>query len=72
MVWQRLEDCYGSPEVIENALLKKIEDFQKITNKDNKKLRELGNMLLELEVAKPVDTCQASHIWTHLAESIQS
>ncbi|XP_073449004.1 uncharacterized protein [Aquarana catesbeiana] len=52
MLWQRLEDCYGSPEVIEDALLKKIENYPKITNKDNQKLRELGDILLELEAAK--------------------
>jgi len=39
MVWQRLEDCFGSPEAIENALFRKIEDFPKISNRDNQKLR---------------------------------
>ncbi|XP_033979973.1 uncharacterized protein LOC117477426 [Trematomus bernacchii] len=52
MIWQRLEECYGAPEVIEDALLKKIEHFPKLTNKDNAKLRELGDILLELECAK--------------------
>ena len=52
MVWQRLEECYGTPEVIEHALLRKIEDFPKLTNKDNAKLRELCDLLLELESAK--------------------
>lgn len=52
MVWQRLEDSYGTPEVIEHALLKKIEDFPKLTNKNHAKLRELGDILLELECAK--------------------
>lgn len=52
MVWQRLEECYGTPEVIEDALLKKIENFPRLTNKDNVKLRELGDILLELECAK--------------------
>ena len=52
MLWQRLEDVYGSPEVIENALLKKVEDFPKISVKDNHKLRELGDILMELEAAK--------------------
>ncbi|XP_045561091.1 uncharacterized protein [Salmo salar] len=51
VVWQRLEECYGTPEVTENALLKKI-DFPKLSNKDNHKLRELGDLLLELECAK--------------------
>ncbi|TKS65719.1 hypothetical protein D9C73_028275 [Collichthys lucidus] len=52
MVWQRLEECYGTPEVIEHALLKKLEDFPKLTNKDSGKLRELGDILLELKCAK--------------------
>lgn len=52
MVWERLEDCYGSPEAIENALLKKLEDFPKIANRENHRLRELGDILLELEAAK--------------------
>lgn len=52
MLWQRLKDVYGSPEVIENALLKKVEDFPKISVKDNHKLRELGGILMELEAAK--------------------
>lgn len=51
-VWQRLEECYGSPEVVEHALLRKIGDFPKLTNKDNAKLRELGYILLEIECAK--------------------
>lgn len=52
MVWQRLEDCFGAPEVIEHALLKKVEDFPRISAKDNQKLRTLGDLLLELEAAK--------------------
>ncbi|KAK0131205.1 hypothetical protein N1851_034110 [Merluccius polli] len=45
-------ECYGTPEAVEHALLKKIEVFPKLTNKDNAKLRELGDILLELECAK--------------------
>lgn len=52
VVWQRLEDCYGSPEVIEYALLKRLEDFPRITNKEPRQLRELGDLLQELETAK--------------------
>lgn len=52
MVWQRLEEIYGSPEVIENALLKKVEDFPKITNRENHRLRELGDILMELDAAR--------------------
>lgn len=52
MVWERLEETYGSPEVIENALLKKLDTFPAISNKDTHKLRELGDLLKELQAAK--------------------
>ena len=35
ILWRKLEDVSGSPEVIENALLKKVEDFPKISAKEN-------------------------------------
>lgn len=52
MVWECLGDCYGSPEAIENALLEKLEDFPKIANRENHRLREVEDILLELEAAK--------------------
>lgn len=52
MIWQRLEDSYGSPEIIEHALLQKLENFPKISNKDGQRLRELGDILREVESAK--------------------
>lgn len=50
--WDRLEECYATPEVVENALFKKLDSFPRLTNRDNVKLRELGDLLLELQVAK--------------------
>lgn len=52
MVWDRLEECYSSPEVIERALFERIETFPKINHKNPLKLRELGDLLRELESAK--------------------
>ncbi|XP_077369860.1 uncharacterized protein LOC144014155 [Festucalex cinctus] len=52
MAWNRLEECYGSPEVIERALFERLENFPKINFKDALKLRELGDLLRELESAK--------------------
>lgn len=52
MVWQRLEECFGAPEIIEHALLKKTEDFPKMSNRENQRLRELGDILTELQGAK--------------------
>ncbi|KAI4897604.1 hypothetical protein NFI96_009502 [Prochilodus magdalenae] len=47
MVWQRLEEVYGSPEAMETALFNKLERFPKFSNKEPKRLRELGDLLLE-------------------------
>ena len=52
MVWERLEECYGSAEAMETALFNKLEHFPKVTNRDPQRLRELGDLLLELEAAK--------------------
>ncbi|XP_021332949.1 uncharacterized protein [Danio rerio] len=52
MVWKRLEDCYGSAEAMEAALFNKLECFPKLSNKDHQRLRELGDLLLELKIAK--------------------
>ncbi|XP_037609979.1 uncharacterized protein LOC119478948 [Sebastes umbrosus] len=52
MVWERLEECYGSAEAMETALFNKLERFPKVSNRDPQRLRELGDLLLELESAK--------------------
>ncbi|XP_013856011.1 uncharacterized protein LOC106511825, partial [Austrofundulus limnaeus] len=52
MIWNRLDEKYGSAEAIEDALFKRIEDFQKITNRDHSKLTKLGDLLMELQSAK--------------------
>ncbi|KAL1425478.1 hypothetical protein MTO96_019142 [Rhipicephalus appendiculatus] len=51
-VWKKLNDTFGSPEVVEDALMKRLEAFPRLSGKDNVKLRELGDLLLELEAAK--------------------
>ncbi|XP_037392738.1 uncharacterized protein LOC119263058 isoform X2 [Pygocentrus nattereri] len=50
--WRQLQDCYASPEVIECALFKRLDDFPRISAKDYTKLRELGDLLMELNCAK--------------------
>ncbi len=52
MVWDRLNQCYAAPEIVESALFSKLDNFPRISNKDNSKLRELGDLLLELRSAK--------------------
>lgn len=36
MIWERLDECYGAPEVIENSLLERVDNFPKISDKDYK------------------------------------
>ncbi len=38
MAWDRLDQTYGSAEVIEDALFKRIDVFPKIANQDYSKL----------------------------------
>lgn len=51
-VWERLQECYGSPEALEKALFDRLERFPRITNKDPHQLRDLGDLLLEIDSAK--------------------
>lgn len=51
-LWQRLDRNYGSPEVIEASLFKRLEGFPRVSPKDNHLLQELADLLLELEAAK--------------------
>lgn len=50
--WQRLQECYGTPEMVENALFKRLDSFPRLSAKDNVKLRELSDLLMELLAAK--------------------
>ena len=52
MAWSRLQECYGSPEMIEKALFDRVEKFPKINSRDYPKLREIGDLLQELASAK--------------------
>lgn len=63
-IWERLDDCFGAPEIVENSLLRRLEIFPKISNKDWKKLRELGDLLMERLVAKSEGVFLVSLAWT--------
>ena len=41
----------GALRSLKHALLKRLEDFPRLTNKEPRQLRELGDLLLELESA---------------------
>ena len=50
--WERLRDCYAAPEIIEQSLFQRLDSFPKISAKDHTKLRELGDLLMEIRGAK--------------------
>ncbi|XP_054652021.1 uncharacterized protein LOC129192244 [Dunckerocampus dactyliophorus] len=52
MAWERLDETFGSPEAVEHALFSKLESFPRITMKDPQKLRDLADLLSEMEAAK--------------------
>ena len=51
-IWERLENRYGSPEIIHSAVVKKLNDFPRIGPKDNEKLFHLADILGEIESLK--------------------
>ncbi|XP_063404523.1 uncharacterized protein LOC134687988 [Mytilus trossulus] len=51
-VWERLEERYGGPEMVETNVKSKLNKFPIITNKDHKKLYELSDILTEIESLK--------------------
>lgn len=50
--WDRLQECYAAPEVMEKSLFKRLEEFPRITARDYGKLRDLGDLLMELQGAR--------------------
>ncbi|XP_062413389.1 uncharacterized protein LOC119222763 [Pungitius pungitius] len=50
--WERLQECYAAPEVMEKSLFKRLDEFPRISNKDYGKLRDLGDLLMELQGAR--------------------
>lgn len=54
-LWERLDDRYGCPELIEEALKRKLDRFPKLSNKDYKKLYELTDILAEIQSIKEDD-----------------
>lgn len=51
-IWERLDERYGSPEMIHAVVLKKLNEFPKLGHKDSAKLYELSDILSEIESLK--------------------
>lgn len=53
--WDRLQECYAAPEIMETSLFYRLDEFPRILAKDYVKLRDLGDLLMELQCAKEED-----------------
>ncbi|XP_062573628.1 uncharacterized protein LOC134235508 [Saccostrea cucullata] len=51
-IWDRLDERFGAPEMVEAALKHKVDSFAKITSKNLKSLYELTDILSEIESVK--------------------
>lgn len=54
-LWERLDDRYECPELIEEALKQKLDRFPMLSNKDYEKLYELTDILAEIQSIKEDD-----------------
>lgn len=52
LIWQRVQERYGSPELVEAALKSKLDRFPLVFINDGKQLYELVNLLTEIAAIK--------------------
>lgn len=50
--WERLQECYAAPEIIEKAPFNQLDNFPRVSGKEHTKLRELADLLMEVQCAK--------------------
>ena len=52
MAWERLDNKFGCPEMVDEALKKKLHNFPRLSNKDSGKLYDLADIVSEIEALK--------------------
>jgi len=50
--WEHLQECYAAPEIIEKALFDRLDNFPRVSGKEHMKLRDLADLLMEVQCAK--------------------
>ncbi|XP_033733157.1 uncharacterized protein LOC117322392 [Pecten maximus] len=51
-IWERLDSRYGAPELVIHSFKKRLEVLPKLTYKDNVKMYELSDLLIEMQALK--------------------
>lgn len=49
IIWKRLDEMYGRPEMIEASIRHQLENFRPVTSAENKRLYDLLNILIKIE-----------------------
>lgn len=49
IIWKRLDEMYGRPEMIEASIRQQLENFRPVTSAENKRLYDLLNILIKIE-----------------------
>ncbi len=63
LIWERLDECYGAPELIESSIKSRISDFQLTGSKDAYRLYELLDLLTE--VASLMEDIRYTHLLSY-------
>ena len=51
-IWERLDERFGSPESVHHSVMKRLENFPRLTTKDSPKLYDLADILAEIAALK--------------------
>ena len=49
LIWERLDEMYGRPEMVEASIRQQLENFRPVTSTENKRLYDLLNILIKIE-----------------------
>ena len=69
-IWSRLEERYGSPELVKHAIVSKLKAFPRINPKEPKKMYELVDILGEIEALKQDPSCYVQLAYFDSSEGI--
>ena len=66
-IWERLEDRFGRPEMVEDTIKRKIASFTKITTKDYRPLFDLSDIVEE--ISSIMDSVRYHSVFSHFNSS---
>jgi hypothetical protein len=68
ILWTRIEERYGSPELVEAALKTKLIKFQRLSANEYKQLYELSDILSEILALK--ENARCSQLFSYFDTSV--